>query len=357
MLSGTVTTLRGTEKVKHAVHQWIKVNKPRQNDKFLSQRELARLLQVDPMTAHKALNELTSEGILYRIKGKGSFIGKNPTINKGLKLAFVMPGSHLEIPQNNPDNWHMVQRTSASIMHTLKNNDSFSTIVITPGKSNANDITRLSKYDAVLFAGYGEYPQLIEKLIKHGTTVIINSATYKCPFDCIKISPPLTQDVKTGISYLIERGYKRIAYIGSSSTEGDLKFSGYRQALDEYGLEFDEQLAIRSINHQDEGVKGAALLVNRKIEFDAIFVDTDLKAVGVIEYLTQAGLKVPKDIGVMGFDGLDQCIGAPLYLTSIKPAHDALIKTAVDFIRTKNQESFDNIPLIPGEVIKNRTTK
>jgi DNA-binding LacI/PurR family transcriptional regulator len=357
MLSGTVTTLRGAEKVKHAVHQWIKTNKPRQNDKFLSQRELARLLQVDPMTAHKALNELTGEGILYRIKGKGSFIGPDPAIHQGLRLAFVMPGSHLEEPENNPDNWHIVQRISASIMHTLKNNDSFSTMVIKPGKSNANDITRLGKYDVVLFSGYIEYSKLIEKLIKHGTAVIISSATDQCHFSCIKIIQPLKQDVKTGVSYLIERGYRRISYIGSTSNEGNLKFSGYRQALEEYGIEFDEQLAVRGISHQHEGAKGAALLVNRKVKFDAIFVDTDLKAVGAIEYLAQTGLKVPEDIGVMGFDGLDQCTGAPLYLTTVKPAHDEVIKSAIDFIRSKEKPSLYKMPLISGEVIRNRTTK
>ncbi|MCF6177739.1 MAG: GntR family transcriptional regulator [Victivallaceae bacterium] len=357
MLAGTMTTLRGAEKVKHAVRQWIETNKPRQHDKFLSQRELAKLLKVDPMTAHKALNELTGEGILYRIKGKGSFIGLDPALNQGLRLAFVVPGSHLELPENNPDNWHIVQRTSASVMRTLQDNDSFSTIIIKPGQSNANDITRLSKYNAVIFSGYNEFIQLIEKLIAHNTTVIINGSNSQCPFGCIKLSPPLAEDVKIGISYLIERGYNRIAYIGSSSIEGDVKFSGYRQALDEYGIEFDEQLAVRGISHQSEGAKGAALLVNRQVKFDAIFADTDLKAVGIIEYLLQTGLKIPEAIGVMGFDGMEQCTGAPLYLTSVKPANDKIIKNAVDFIREKSQQSFDDIPIPHGQVIKNRTTK
>jgi len=358
MFSRTVTTLRGAEKVKHAVHQWIKVNKPRQNDKFLSQRELARLLQVDPMTAHKALNELTGEGILYRIKGKGSFIGQVPTINKGLKLAFVMSGSHLEDPKNNPDSWHIVQRNNIAIIRALKENDSFSTIIIKPGNSSPRDITRLSKYDAVLFSGPAEFNQLIQKLINNDTTVIINGVSEECDLNCIKIHYSRVQGVNIGVSYLIERGYKKIAYIGSSEHDNSLKQVGYQQALKDYGLKLDEQLIVNNINHQNEGIKGAAILINRKVEFDAIFVDSDLKAVGVIEYLNQTGLKVPEDIGVMGFDGIEQCTGAPLYLTSVESESEQNIAIAVEFIRKNGNaiQVFDILPE-PSKVIKNRTTK
>ena len=351
------TNLRGTEKVKHAVLQWMKENKPRQHDKFFSQRELAKMLYVDPMTAHKALNELTADGILYRIKGKGSFIGPDPAIIKGLRLVLVSPGVHYESPENNPDNWHVVQREINSIMHNLRDSDSFSTLIVKPDKHTISDVMRLSKYDAIFFMGYQEFNKLIDELIEHRATVIIDNIVKGDDVKCIKIYRPLQQDVRTGISYLIKRGYNKIAYIGSSSPDVKSKFAGYLQALDDYGIEFNENLVVNNINHQNEGAKAAAILYNRKVKFDAVFVDTDLKAVGVIEYFTQAGLKVPEDIGVMGFDGLEHCIGAPLYLTSVKPANNVVLANVIEHIRKNNGDltTFD-VPQIPGKIIKNRTT-
>ncbi len=359
MFLETATTLRGTEKVKKAVHQWIKANKPRPGEKFHSQNQLARMLHVDPMTAHKALTELAGEKVIYRIKGKGSFIGPDPSLKLGLRLAFVTPGANFENPKINPNCWHIIQRINTFMLQGLKENDSFSTLIVAPGSSNARDIKRLSSYDAVFFSGYEEFSSLIEKLIKHDTTVVIDGISGECDFDCIKIFRYLEQDVKTGVSYLIERGYKNIAYIGASTSfrHGKLKLSGYQEALKDYGMKFNEQLVFEGINNHNEGSRGAAMLVNRKVKFDAVFVDTDLKAIGVIEYLTLNGIKIPENVGVMGFDGVDQCIGPPLYLTSIKLTDNA-IATAINFIRKNGRTGkVFNVPQKPRRIIENRTTK
>jgi DNA-binding Lrp family transcriptional regulator len=359
MLLETAPALRGTEKVKHAVIQWIKTHKPRQSEKFLSQNELAKMLKVDPMTAHKALTELANEGVIYRIRGKGSFIGPDPSVKLGLRLAFVTPGANFDYPEANPEHWHLIQRINTLILHSLRENDSFSSIVVAPGSCSDNNIPRLSKYNAVFFLGFEEYSCLIKKLIKNGTTVVIDGINGKCDLKCVKIFRALDQDTKTAVGYLIERGYKNIAYIGSSTSKlhGKFKFSGYQQALEEYGIELKKELTVTGINHHDEGAKGAAILLNRKVEFDAVFVDTDLKAVKVIEYLNLNGLKVPEDIGAMGFDGVEQCIGPPLYLTSMQMSNSA-IAAAIDFIRNNNDKEKEFvIPQGPRKIIENKTTK
>ena len=358
MLADRTINLRGTEKVKQAIYQWIKKNKPRQNDKFFSQRELAKMLNVDPMTAHKALVELTNDGVIYRKQGKGSFFGSDPDINKGLNLALVSPGSHFEIPENNPNCWHMVQLRVSSIFKSLKRNDSFSTIIVDPGTSSKTDIDRLRKFDAIFFSGHEEFNTLIANLIKNGIRVVVDDYTDDCNFDCIKVRHPIRQDAKTGVRYLIERGYKNIAYIGSSISDENEKFAGYHEAMDDYGMKTNENLLIGNIEHQNEGGRGAALLLNRNVQFDAVFIDTDIKAVGAIEYFTKSGLTIPDDIGIMGFDGLKQYTEAPLYLTSVRPAYYESIRGAVDFIRNDNtRQTVYDVPSTPGKVISNRTTK
>jgi DNA-binding LacI/PurR family transcriptional regulator len=350
------TTLRGTDKVKHAVYQWIKDNKPCHGDKFPSQNQLAKMLKVSPMTAHKALVELSNNGVLHRIKGRGSFVGSDPKqVVVGLRIAFVVPRSHLEDPARNPNHWHIVQRVSNAAMSSLEDNDSFSTIVINPRNTTNSDITRLSRYDAVIFSGGEEYATLIQQLIDSGVNVIISGAATDDQSNCIKLTQQRTEDVKLGIGYLIEHGYQRIAYIGSTNSLNRFKFLGYKQALKEYGFKFDTRLVVEGIEQQHEGRKGVTILINRQVKFDAIFIDTDIKAVGAIEYLTKTGFKIPDDIGVMGYDGMQQFINAPLYLTTVRSAHGERMKYAINMIRNK-QITFD-IPSMPGEVIANKTTK
>ena len=353
------TTLRGAEKVKQAVEQWIEENQPQQHDKFFTQRELAKMLNVDPMTAHKALNELTAAGMLYRRRGKGSFIGPDPKIIKKLKICLVSHKSNLDNPRSNPNNWHMIRKINNGILNSLENNENFSTIIITPGDNSQANIDLLSKYDAIFFYSNNEYSSLIAELIKRKAMVIINKPDPQCQFKCVKISYPIAEDAKTAIHYLLDCGYKKIAYIGSDiHPSGAQKMAGYKKALTEYGITVNNELIVNLRLRQNEGAKGAEELFNRKVEFDAIFIDTDLKAIGVIEYLTRIGINVPSDIGVMGFDGLEHYTGAPLYLTSIQPASEETLTNVIDFIRNDTTGLRDyEFPVALGKVIKNQTTR
>ena len=153
MIAATPIPLRGAEKAKHAIREWIRKNKPRRHDKFFSQRELAKLLDVDPMTAHKALRQLSEEGVLYRQRGRGSFIGPAPITNRGLRMALIMPGADYDDPDMNPDNWHMVQRHTAAIMRAMNNDDTFSVVVLSVAALPADSLLALALPLLLRFGG------------------------------------------------------------------------------------------------------------------------------------------------------------------------------------------------------------
>jgi DNA-binding transcriptional regulator YhcF (GntR family) len=64
------------EAVKEQVRRWIESSGLRAGDRIMSQNELAKKMSVDPMTVHKALTELADEGLIVRIKGKGTFVAE-----------------------------------------------------------------------------------------------------------------------------------------------------------------------------------------------------------------------------------------------------------------------------------------
>ena len=119
MLTESDIELKGAAKVKNEVRNWIRQHRPSPGDRFMSQRELARLLDVDPMTAHKALSELTDEGVLYRVQGKGSFIGNAPREIHALNLAMALARPDLDNPVTNSNCWPIVQRVITAVMQSV----------------------------------------------------------------------------------------------------------------------------------------------------------------------------------------------------------------------------------------------
>jgi DNA-binding LacI/PurR family transcriptional regulator/DNA-binding transcriptional regulator YhcF (GntR family) len=334
MLSGAITTLRGTEKVKHAVHQWIKANKPRQNEKFLSQNELARQLHVDPMTAHKALTELASDGVLYRIKGKGTFIKKSPVYTSTTKAALVQSLANLSNPAVDINFWHIVKRVHESLLMEIGDNGKVSTVIIKPDDSSMDAICSLEDYDVIFFIGYSGYEKLIRGIFEKTSLPVVVLSEETNSRDCLNIYTDKLGNTASAVSHLAEHGYRRIGYIGTTPYPGNKKFNGYKTALEQWGLPVDEKRIVTGINSQQEGARGASILFNRGFDCDAVFVDTDLKAVDAIEYFRKVGIRVPEDLAIVSYDGLEPYLSGPPYLTSVNIDYRKMINTA--FSKLKN---------------------
>ncbi len=119
--------------------------------------------------------------------------------------------------------------------------------------------------------------------------------------------------------HLIEQGRRRIAYIGNTSLpEADLRFAGYRRALDEFGIDYDERLMQALDNTFDAGFDAARRLLRSGVKFDGLFAFSDLYAIEAIKAFREADIKVPGDIGVVGYDDLEIASYYHPSLTSIR---------------------------------------
>ena len=123
--------------------------------------------------------------------------------------------------------------------------------------------------------------------------------------DCSKVKIDDIKASYNAVSYLINKGYKRIAYF-----RGDLnpqncidRFLGYKKALQDHDIEFDSSLVYLCPNANfDDGYANAKKLVeNDSKEVDAICAISDLTAIGVINYLNEKQIRIPEQIAVFGF--------------------------------------------------------
>lgn len=115
------------------------------------------------------------------------------------------------------------------------------------------------------------------------------------------------------VGHLLGLGRRRIGLIvdeiDSASTEGSLRFDGYRQALDEAGVAFDPDLVAVTTRRDGAAADAVESLLRRAPDLDAVFVAfSDAMALAVQRALIDNGKSVPSDVALVGFDKLTRQI-------------------------------------------------
>ena len=110
------------------------------------------------------------------------------------------------------------------------------------------------------------------------------------------------------VEALISLGHKKIAVLGGHKYYSDAcrkRWEGVLEAMEKHGLTIDPELDYATVYFSpDGGYSGTTELLSRGREFTALFTMSDLMAIGAFRALKDAGLRVPGDVSVVGFDGL-----------------------------------------------------
>jgi LacI family repressor for deo operon, udp, cdd, tsx, nupC, and nupG len=124
--------------------------------------------------------------------------------------------------------------------------------------------------------------------------------------------------------HLIESGGRRLAMIGNrAARSGRLREEGFRRATGEAGLEVDQMLFVAGDFDFHAGRSLTRELLRMDPLPDAVFCGSDTVAAGCVREITEAGLRVPEDIAVAGFDDSVQAEMCVPELTTIRqPAYD-----------------------------------
>ena len=132
---------------------------------------------------------------------------------------------------------------------------------------------------------------------------------------------------RCAVDSLVEQNHKRIVVVGGErvlSDTGRQRYEGCLDSLRNHGLEFDEELDYQAVRFSyKDGYDATKRLLETGRGFTALFAAADVMAIGAIRALKEAGLRVPEDVSVVGFDGLD--IGSylvPQLSTVIQPVED-----------------------------------
>lgn len=135
-----------------------------------------------------------------------------------------------------------------------------------------------------------------------------------------KITVDNSSGAYQGVSYMIDRGYKRILHLGGPMTSKPAldRFEGYKNALKDHGIKYDVKLFFEGSYNAGWGYEGVIAAIANNIEFDGIFCGNDMIAIGAIKALNEKGISVPGKVGVMGFDDIYMATVVTPNLTTVR---------------------------------------
>ncbi len=136
--------------------------------------------------------------------------------------------------------------------------------------------------------------------------------------------------------HLLSTGARRVAVIGHEPHvrgTGTYRLEGYLEALAAAGLPRDDALLARTNGyHREEGARAMRELLALPEPPDAVFAFNDLLALGAVREAIDQGMRVPRDVRVMGFDDIEECRFSSPRLSSVRPDLPALAETALDLL-------------------------
>lgn len=182
-------------------------------------------------------------------------------------------------------------------------------------------VNRLEEYNVsayVICPAPGTSPDFLNTLVTKGRRVI-NIMREITGAKVSTIIPDNVAGTQTGTALLLDKGYKNIAFLGGNETISDYhqRLQGYSQALASHpsGSDFKRSV-IQSDTTRDGGRKAMKELLNNQPQVEAVVCISDIVAYGAIEYMKEQNIKPGVDIGIVGFDDLnDSCLMSPALTT------------------------------------------
>jgi LacI family transcriptional regulator len=329
--------------------------------------DIAEALNLSPATIsrglkeHPAIRKDTRKKILEKAKEMGyrqNFFASNLRRNRTNTIGVIVPRLN-----------SYFMSTVIAGMEKIANQAGYNLIISQSMESLAKEVVNVktlynSRVDGLLVSLAYATDDIchFEELLDKGVPLIFFDRVFEHP-QCTSI---VIDNYKAGYEvtqHLISQGCKRIAHITASLKRNVYadRLRGYKQALNDNGIEYNEELVFVNNLSDQAGVDVTRSLLKMDLLPDAIFTSNDACAVSCIRELKMAGLKIPNDIAIAGFnnDPLSKVI-EPNLTTINYPGHEmgeVAASTLIGRLDLKHGTSLNTIILRHELVIRESTLK
>ena len=157
------------------------------------------------------------------------------------------------------------------------------------------------------------------------------------------------------VMHMLKQGYKKIGFIlgDEGSSASNERLQGYKDIMLENNIEINQDILIHSNATFEAGYELAGNLISKKV--DAIFAINDSVAMGIMKYCHINKISIPEDIGIAGYDDIEQAAMLPVPLTTVHQKQielgEAVAKILIEEINNK-ESTKQKIILQPELVIR-----
>lgn len=206
---------------------------------------------------------------------------------------------------------------------------------------------RRKSADGLIFSPLGMSQEDAHYLNVSYPLVVLGERIFNGPVDHVTMRN--VEGAYAATRSLIDSGRRRVAVIGAHEGEvigsAGLRLAGYRRAMEEAHFDVNPKLiGYTTLWHQANGAASMAEVIRSGTDFDAVFAMNDALALGALRVLQQAGLRVPEDVAVIGFDNIDETQHSVPSLTTVDPGREEIARVAVDLLRERINSPSSDLP-------------
>ena len=310
--------------IKHLIMRYFEQEHYQADQQIPTEIEFAERFQVSRGTIRQTLTELVNEGVIYKKHGVGSFFAgkqaREARARSGL-IGVITPAMFQYI-------YPRVMQGIYDILYP----QGYHLIISDLGYDTPDASPNLERMlahgiDGLIFEPSGGTQRFLETK----TFAMLKSLTIPVVFmgwifENAGVSCVSLDDVEGGMratTYLIENGHRRIACLYTPDHEpAILRYQGYRKALENHQIPFDSRLEKSRPQALKVHADAAYLLTQDLLALGeerptAIFFFNDHAAMRGYAAIRDAGLRIPDDISVIGYDDSEMAAQADVPLTSV----------------------------------------
>jgi transcriptional regulator, LacI family len=222
------------------------------------------------------------------------------------------------------------------------------------------DVLLSKQVDGILLISTGAYREALDALMRRDTPVVLVD---RSP-GTLEIDTVFTDNRGGGLmatDYLLRLGHRRIGCITGPSplAPSAERLTGYRLALQAAGISVDEALIVPGEFQHEGGYQACQRLLALAEPPTAIFACNDMMAVGALCALHEAGLRVPEEVSVVGFDDIPLASYTVPRLTTVAQPAQEIGRVAVEKLieRLQNRDAPANHVRLPVHLVERDTCK
>ncbi len=222
--------------------------------------------------------------------------------------------------------------------------------------ANGDTFFNASAVEGVLFCDIIENEEQLDNVLETGLPcVIMNYYTKDLPVSCVAIDN--FNAAVTATEYLIKLGHSKIATITGkfNSQIGVDRLNGYIKALKKHKIEPKDEYIKHGDYERESAIEPTKELIKLKKPPTAIFAASDEMAVGVMQVCLENGIRIPRDISVMGFDDNPFALDfSPVPITTMRQPLNKMAMVATETLHAiidKKTKANKKI-ILPTELIK-----